>query len=117
MSVTALLDQIRQHPADVQFASVMAVIADHYDYTPCAFRNGDTVNAAGQNEGSCKLFAFARLHGLDAAQTLACFGDYYRVDVLQHPHGSDHANIRNFMVRGWDGIAFDGEPLHAKPAP
>jgi len=115
VSVSALLDRIRQHPQDIQFDEVMAVIASHYDYQPTRFRNGDTVNEAGQNEGSCKLFAFARLNGLDPAQTLACFGDYYRQDVLQHPEGSDHANIRNFMLHGWDGIAFDGDALSPKP--
>jgi len=50
---------------------------------------------------------------LDAQQTLACFGDYYRVDVLQNPEGVDHQNIRNFMTYGWDGVAFKGEALVA----
>lgn len=114
MSVSQLIEHIRQHPEDVQFDEVMAVIAQHYDYIPTAFRNGDADNAAGQNEGSCRLFAFARLNGLSPAETLACFGDYYRKDVLGHPDGTDHANIRNFMVHGWQGIAFDGEALRPK---
>lgn len=115
MSLAALLDQIHQHPKSVQFDAVMAAIADHYVYAPTAFKNGDLHNAAGQNEGSCKLFAFAQLNGLDQLQTLACFGNYYRLDVLGHPDGSDHGNIRNFMVHGWDGIRFDGTPLEPKP--
>jgi len=71
-------------------------------------------NEAGQNSGSCKIFAFAQRHGLSQQQALACFGTYYRDDVLQNPNGTDHQNIRNFMDTGWPGIAFDGEPLHAK---
>ena len=50
--------------------------------------------------------AFAQLHELDAARTLACFGRYYREDVLRHPDGSDHANIRTFMRHGPAGIRF-----------
>lgn len=114
MSVSALLDRLRQHPQDVAFNDVMDVIAAHYDYRPTGFRNGELMNTAGQNEGSCKVFAFARLHDLDEAQTLACFGDYYRQDVLQHPEGSDHANIRSFMIHGGDGITFEGDALAPK---
>lgn len=89
----------------------MAVIADCYDYTPTTFTNGDAKNVAGTNEGSCKLFAFAQLNSLTEAQTLHAFGDYYRVDVLKNPEGSDHANIRNFIKTGWQGINFEGTAL------
>ena len=57
----------------------------------------------GENSGSCKIFAFAQLHHLDEASTLACFGAYYRDDVLKHPQGSDHQNIRQFINTGWQG--------------
>ena len=118
MSLSDLLQRIRQQPDELQFDAVMAVIANHYDYSPTPFSNGvdgdRVINEAGQNEGSCKLFAFARLQGLDEAQTLACFGDYYRRDVLGHPQGSDHANIRSFMRHGWAGIQFDQPALSAK---
>jgi hypothetical protein len=118
MSLSTLIQRIQQQPDQLQFDDVMAVIAEHYDYTPTRFSNGlgdgQVVNAAGQNEGSCKLFAFARLNGLDEAQTLACFGDYYRRDVLANPQGSDHANIRSFMRHGWPGIQFDQPALTAK---
>ncbi|NNF96141.1 MAG: hypothetical protein HKM94_04340 [Halobacteria archaeon] len=40
-------------------------------------------------------------------ETLACFGKYYREDVLQHPQGTDHLNIRTFMRHGWSGIQFE----------
>ena len=35
-------------------------------------------------------------------------GDYYRVDVLQHPDATDHQNIRQFIQYGWAGITFEG---------
>lgn len=109
MMLEPFLARIRCGEA-VAFADTLQVIADHYDYRPAAFRNGPIANAAGQNEGSCRIFAFARLHGLDAAQTLALFGEHYR-DVLDDPQGTGHANIRSFMDQGWAGIAFAAEPL------
>jgi hypothetical protein len=115
VSLQALIDRIRTTPEGVQFDEVMSAIADHYDYAPTRFSNGAgddlVVNEAGQNEGSCKLFAFARLNGLTEAETLACFGDFYRKDVLEHPEGTDHANIRSFMRHGWPGIRFDQAAL------
>lgn len=95
----------------------MAVIAEFYHYQPTEFGNGlnqSLINEAGRNEGSCKIFAFAKLHQLTVEQTLALFGDYYRQDVLNNPEGNDHQNIRNFMRDGWEGIVFKGEALQAK---
>ncbi len=103
----------------IEFAETMAVIETYYVYQPTAFSNGlaePVQNAAGQNEGSCKIFAFAKLHALDAPGALNLFGAYYRRDVLLHPEGQDHANIRRFMRDGWAGVKFEGEPLHAKAA-
>lgn len=97
----------------LDFEDTQAVISEYFDYTPCAFSNGEVANDAGQNEGSCKIFALGQLLQLDQAQTLACFGRFYR-DVLNTPDGSDHGNIRNFMVTGWDGIKFEGQPLQRK---
>ena len=114
MTLADYLSHVKTAPKTLEFSELMAVIEAHYDFTPTAFRNGRVENGAEQNQGSCKLFAFAKLHGLSAAQTLACFGAYYREDVLQNPQGEDHQNIRNFIVNGWDGIAFDGEALRLK---
>lgn len=101
----------------LDFEDSMAIINDHFDYVPTAFTNGigDTQvnNAAGQNEGSCKIFAFAQLLQLTEAQTLYCFGRFYQ-DVLNTPNGKDHANIRNFMREGWQGIHFEGQALTRK---
>jgi len=101
----------------IEFADTMAVIGENYHYQPTAFSNGLTEavqNAAGQNEGSCKIFAFAKLHDLSVEQTLHLFGGYYRDEVLSHPDGNDHANIRRFMRDGWNGIQFSGEALLPK---
>jgi hypothetical protein len=117
MTLDKLLQRIKTHPASVEFPEVIATIEANYRYTPTRFTNGKSddlvVNEAGTNEGSCKIFAFAQMHDLNEAQTLACFGTYYREDVLQHPEGDDHANIRTFMRHGWDGIRFEGAALTA----
>jgi hypothetical protein len=100
-----------------EFQETMAVIAENYHYQPTEFSNGlqqTLVNEAGRNEGSCKIFAFAKLHQLTVEQTLALFGAYYSQDVLGNPSGNDHQNIRNFMRDGWEGIVFKGEALQAK---
>jgi hypothetical protein len=100
-------------PEKVEFNEVMAVISANYHYQPCTFSNGELINQSGANEGSCKIFAFAKLHGLSEQTTLACFGRYYRDDVLLNPLGEDHANIRNFIKQGWKGIVFDDVALAA----
>ncbi|TDQ15086.1 HopJ type III effector protein [Algoriphagus boseongensis] len=109
-----ILDQLEKDPQSVQFAEVIAFIDSHYDFTPTRFTNGNTVNEAGQNNGSCKIFSFAKLQGLTKEQTLVLFGDYYRKDVLENPQGTDHQNIRNFIQFGWEGIHFDQNALTAK---
>ena len=114
MNIEALIDKARKTPELVEFNEVIAVIESHYHYSPTRFTNGLAVNEAGHNEGSCKIFAFAKLNNLDENETLALFGKFYREDVLQNPEGSDHANIRNFMQKGWAGIDFEQMPLTAE---
>lgn len=109
MTLNEFLERVG-NDSTLDFEDTMQVIADNYSYTPTGFNNGDVRNDAGQNEGSCKIFAFAQLNGLDQAQTLACFGRFYQ-DVLNTPEGSDHGNIRAFMAQGWDGISFDAAAL------
>jgi len=118
MTIHDFIERVKNGEA-VSFQDTQEVIALHYDYQPTAFSNGlaqPVLNEAGRNEGSCKIFAFAKLHALSEAQTLALFGDYYRKDVLENPEGDDHQNIRTFMRDGWAGIAFEGEALQAKHA-
>ena len=109
-----LEEKIQHSPASITFSEVIAHIDAHYNFTPTRFTNGTAVNEVGQNNGSCKIFSFAKLHGLTQDQTLALFGDYYRLDVLGNPSGTDHQNIRNFIQSGWDGILFEGESLREK---
>ncbi|HCA06970.1 HopJ type III effector protein [Chryseobacterium sp.] len=109
-----LLEQLKNNPETLQFKEVIAHIDEQYDFIPTEFKNGNTVNEAGQNNGSCKVFSFARLQGLSKEQVLPLFGEFYREDVLKNPEGTDHQNIRNFMEFGWDGISFEGEALKEK---
>ena len=115
MTLKPFLQKLKDSPESIEFNDTMSIIDSLYVFTPTSFRNGDLVNEAGQNSGSCKIFSFARLQNLTPDQTLACFGIYYRDDVLNHPDNRDHQNIRNFMKTGWSGIEFDSEPLKAKP--
>ena len=114
MSIEAFLEKLKQTPETITFPETIEVIETNYDFTPTAFQNGNTHNAAGTNSGSCKLFAFAQLQNLTQEKTLACFGAYYREEVLGDPEGTNHQNIRNFMVHGWDGIQFEGTALQLK---
>lgn len=119
MPLADLLARLRR--ADADFEDVIAFVNAGYDYTPTRFCNGlgdaPVVNEAGKNEGSCRVFALARLHGLSVEDTLQLFGRFYRVDVLQHPGADDHANIRRFMKDGWAGVRFDQDALVPKAAP
>jgi hypothetical protein len=114
MLIATFLDKLSTAPESVEFADTMAVIEANYQFMETQFTNGEQVNAAGENSGSCKLFSFAQMHNLNQAETLACFGSYYRDDVLKHPQGSDHQNIRQFMSNGWQGIKFSGQALIEK---
>lgn len=113
-NLDAFLKKLNDQPESITFDETMGVIDASYEFTPAAFINGELRNEAGQNSGSCKLFAFALLNQLTKEQTLACFGAYFRDDVLKNPDGSGHQNIRNFMKTGWAGVTFDRMPLQAK---
>ncbi len=108
------LQKLEASPGSIAFSDTIATIDANYEFTPTAFNNGELHNEAGQNNGSCKIFSFAKLHMLTEEQTLHCFGAYYREDVLKHPEGTDHQNIRNFMKTGWEGISFQDNALALK---
>ncbi len=114
MELNTFLQKLHTQPETIAFTDTIAVIDALYTFTPTAFKNGDLQNEAGQNNGSCKLFAFAKLQNLTQQETLNCFGAYYRDDVLKHPEATDHQNIRNFIKYGWDGVKYTGEALQAK---
>ena len=113
MNLSDFLQKLNETPDQIEFSDTMAVIEANYEFTPAAFSNGGTMNEAGENNGSCKIFSFGLLNSLSEQQTLACFGSYYRDDVLAHPENTDHQNIRNFIKSGWDGIHFKSAALVA----
>jgi len=114
MNLELFLSKLNNEPNQIAFTDTMATIEKNYSFTPTTFSNGETKNDADTNNGSCKIFAFGLLNKLNEEQTLACFGDYYRQDVLQNPEGDDHQNIRNFMKSGWTGINFESKALTSK---
>ena len=114
MDYDQLLRSLKENPDVVEYDAVLALIDEMYEFTPVTYTNGDIVNKAGQNSGSCKIFAFGKLVRLSEEQTLNCFGAFYRDDVLKYPNNMDHPNIRNFMKTGWQGLSFDGAALKVK---
>ncbi|WP_404341545.1 HopJ type III effector protein [Pseudoalteromonas mariniglutinosa] len=118
MLLTHFLEKLANQPHNIEFSDTMAVIDANYTFTACAFNNHGFINSANENNGSCKLFAFAKLNQLSKQNTLDCFGAFYRDDVLGNPNQHDHMNIRTFMlapeITPFLGITFSGEPLTAK---
>jgi len=114
MDLTSFKTKLRSQPEAIEFDDTMSVIDQLYDIESTEFSNGDLINPAGQNAGSCKLFAFAQQQNFSVDETLACFGSYYRHDVLKNPDGDNHQNIRNFIKHGWQGIHFKSTVLSEK---
>ena len=114
LTVNELIGRLNTANEIVDFKDVMQVISNYYHYKKSDFKNGNLVNQAGTNEGSCKIFAFAKIHGLSEQATLNRFGQYYHLDVRQNPNGNDHGNIRNFIKHGWQGINFHSVVLTLK---
>lgn len=106
-----ILEQLKDFPETINFNDVIVFIDENYNFKPVRFVNGSIVNEANQNNGSCKIFSFAKMNNLSEKDTLALFGDFYRNDVLQNPEGEDHQNIRNFIKYGWNGIQFTEDAL------
>ena len=109
-----ILQQLKNSPESIDFKEVITFIDENYNFTPTKFINGNTINEADQNNGSSKIFSFAKLNNFSKEETLALFGEFYRNDVLKNPEGNDHQNIRNFIQFGWNEISFDGEALTKK---
>jgi len=91
---------------DITFEEVIELIDENYETGLIEFKNGDIVNAQGENEGSAKVLSYAALSNLDKETTLKLWGQYYR-EVVADPDGDSHANIRNFMKYGWEGVPFE----------
>ncbi|HET8829709.1 MAG TPA: HopJ type III effector protein [Pelobium sp.] len=106
-----LLERLKENK--VQFSEVISTIESLYNHTPTAFKNSEAYNEASQNQGSAKVFSFAKLHKLSKEDTLLLFAEHYQ-SVLNTPEATDHQNIRQFIKNGWEGIQFEGEALTVK---
>jgi len=113
MTIQEFKIKLKTSSKSILFAETMQVIEDEYDFTPTEFTNGTIKNKAGENSGSCKLFAFAIHQQFTKDETLACFGEHYQ-NVLEDVTGTSHQNIRNFMKTGFDGLSFEGVALELK---
>ena len=60
MNLSRFINQLETSPESVKFADTIALIDSNYVFSPSQFNNGDVVNEAGQNSGSCKVFAFGQ---------------------------------------------------------
>lgn len=109
--LTTLLEKLKNN--SIPFKEVIGFIDTYYNHQPTAFKNGAAYNEASQNQGSAKVFTFAQLHSLSKEDTLLLFAEHYQ-SVLKTPEGEDHQNIRQFMIHGWAGIAFEGSALSPK---
>ena len=113
MTIPEFKTKLKTTPTAITFKETMQVIENYYTFNPTAFKNGDIINNAGENNGSCKLFAFAMHQELTKEETLLCFGEYYQT-VLEDKNGTSHQNIRNFMKTGFKGLSFENEALTLK---
>ncbi len=109
--LTALIQKLKTN--SLTFKEVIEFIETYYRHQPTAFKNGEAYNEATQNQGSAKVFSFAKLNDLSREDTLYLFAEHYQ-SVLNTPNGTDHQNIRQFMAHGWAGVAFEGQALVAK---
>ena len=113
-NILQFVEKVTKNPSSITFTETIAIIDSNYNFIPTAFKNGNHFNNVNENNGSCKIFAFAKINNLNKEATLTLFGNYYFDDVLKNTNGSDHQNIRNFMIFGWVEIVFNGEALELK---
>ena len=114
MTLQDFKNKLTNTPKELDFSDTINTIEANYNFTAAAFKNGDLENSNTQNLGSCKVFSFAIKQGFTKEETLACFAQYYFIDVLENPNATDHQNIRNFMNTGFEGLVFENETLTEK---
>lgn len=90
---------------EYQFSDVLAFIDRKKEHQPTAFKNGDIHNDPNQNQGSARVFLFAKENAFSKENTLSLFAEHYKA-VLADREGANHQNIRQFMKYGWDGVEF-----------
>jgi len=109
--LSTLIKDLKQN--SISFSQVLAFIETDYQHQPAAFKNGNVYNEATQNQGSAKVFSFAQQSNLSKEDTLYLFAEHYR-SVLANPDATDHQNIRQFMIYGWQEISFESPALILK---
>jgi hypothetical protein len=109
--LTTLIKDLKEN--SISFSQVLAFIETYYQHQPAAFKNGNVYNEATQNQGSAKVFSFAQQNNLSKEDTLYLFAEHYR-SVLDNPDATDHQNIRQFIIHGWEGISFENPALILK---
>lgn len=98
---------------EIIFKDVLAHIDELYIYKTSAFKNGLQNNAENENQGSVRVLFFAQLNELSKEDTLLLFAEHYDA-VLNTPDGTDHQNIRQFQLNGWDAVSFSNDVLTLK---
>ena len=64
MNLNRFLQKLKDSPENIEFTDTMAVIDELYEFTETEFKNGNLLNKAGENSGSCKLFALVNVQPL-----------------------------------------------------
>jgi len=111
--ISQFIETLDNAPLTLQFAGVIELIDQHYDFQVTGFTNGEQRNEAGENSGSCKVLSFAKMNDLTQQQTLSLFAQFYQ-DVVNAPNGHDHQNIRQFIQHGFARLSFDTPALTLK---
>lgn len=112
MTVLELIKKVKEAEV-LKFSDVLDTMNASYDFSPTKFTNGNVSNEENTNNGSCKVFSFAKIHQLNTIESLFLFGEHYQ-KVLKTPTENDHQNIRNFIKFGWEGIHFEKDALQEK---
>ena len=113
MTIQQFKTKLKENPTTIAFVETLEVIEDHIHFTPTGFTNGNLKNNAGENTGSCNIFAFAKHQTFTEKTTLFCFSAHYQ-SVLKDKKGSSHQNIRNFMKTGFEGLSFESQAFSLK---
>lgn len=111
MTGNNILEQLEA--GNLNFSGVLALIDEQYIHTATAFKNGDQYNGESENQGSARVLYYAYINKLDKTNTLRLFAEHYQ-NVLDNPNATNHQNIRQFMVKGWDAVEFEGTVLSPK---
>ena len=74
------------------------MIEEYFDYLPVAFSVGAQKNAQGENEGSAKVFSFARFANLEAEPTLQLLLRTRAGEAVRGARANEHL-LRGLLLR------------------